>query len=407
MEKGMMIRVFFLTWIAAWLLCGCRQTGELTSEDYARADRYMEQSVEQEYGPVKREDGKKFCIGYVDIDPYPPSGEMLYYLVRQLETEGWISLPEELPFDPQDTDARELVRYLAGRDIGEYLEFSDDACYYLAVDGEEHCRESLERHQQVGDLDLILCMGTWPGQFVQEMGITEIPVMVYFCVDPVGAGLSKGNEYSGQENLWCHVNYTVYNMQLKFYHDNFQFENIGMVYYDESVAAMRAYREVAAEQGFQITEAKIEMLSEADEESAKAYYSGLKKVFLHMAEEEKIDAFMLGTDIIKDRDRITELLSVFYRNKIPVFVQNGEYFVQKGALILVTASDAKDQAPFAAEAFSAILNGIKPGDIPQEYLSPPYVCLNLDAADQVGYEISEDLLLSAGKIYMENREEEK
>lgn len=407
MEKGMMIRVFFLTWIAAWLLCGCRQTGELTSEDYARADRYMEQSVEQEYGPVKREDGKKFCIGYVDIDPYPPSGEMLYYLVRQLETEGWISLPEELPFDPQDTDARELVRYLAGRDIGEYLEFSDDACYYLAVDGEEHCRESLERHQKAGDLDLILCMGTWPGQFVQEMGITEIPVMVYFCVDPVGAGLSKGNEYSGQENLWCHVNYTVYNMQLKFYHDNFQFENIGMVYYDESVAAMRAYREVAAEQGFQITEAKIEMLSEADEESVKAYYNGLKKVFLHMAEEEKIDAFMLGTDIIKDRDRITELLSVFYRNKIPVFVQNGEYFVQKGALILVTASDAKDQAPFAAEAFSAILNGIKPGDIPQEYLSPPYVCLNLDAADQVGYEISEDLLLSAGKIYMENREEEK
>lgn len=221
--------------------------------------------------------------------------------------------------------------YLSERDLGEYVEFSMDACYYLAVDGEDETRASLEQHRKKKDLDLLLCMGTWPGQLVKDMGITDIPVMVYFCVDPVGAGLSETSEFSGQDNLWCHVNYMVYNNQLKFYHDSFGFENIGVVYYDESVAAMRAYREVAGEEGFTITESVTAKLAETGKAVEDAYYARLKAAFSDLV-DQGIDAFMLGTDIIKDEGRIRELLDIFYENRIPVFVQNGEYFVRRGRL---------------------------------------------------------------------------
>lgn len=392
---------------ACCLLCACSRLGGLTEEDYARADAYRKQSESQAFGPVKKEGGGKFKIGYLDIDPYPPSGEMLYYFVGRLSDTGWIRLSEQLPFDSGNTDAKELIRYLSEQDLGEYLEFSMDACYYLAVDGEEETRRSLKEHQENQDLDLLLCMGTWPGQVVKDMGITDIPVMVYFCVDPVGAGLSEVSGYSGQDNLWCHVNYTVYNKQLKFYHDYFGFENIGVVYYDESVAAMRAYREVAGEEGFAITEVVTDKLAAADELSVKTYHDGLKKTFAGLA-GQGIDAFMLGTDIIKDEERIQELLSVFYEMHIPVFVQNGEYFVEQGALMMVTASDASDQAGFVVNVFSAILNGKKPGELPQEYLSPPYLCLNLNAAEKLGIsEMSEDLLLSAERIYYDSEEEDR
>ena len=393
-----------ILFLAPAFLCACGRSGNLTQEDYIRADKYISRSQSKSFGPVKKAQGEKFRIGYLDIDPYPPSGEMLYYLVERLRDTGWITLSQDLPFNPQDTDAKELIRYLSERDLGEYLEFSMDACYYLAVDGEDAVRKSLDGHREKMDIDLLLCMGTWPGQLVKDMGITEIPVMVYFCVDPVGAGLSKTSRYSGQDNLWCHVNYMVYNKQLEFYHQAFGFVNIGIVYYDESVAAMRAYREVAKKEGFVITEVRTDKLAGTDNATVTQYYDRLREHFSGLA-DQGIDAFMLGTDIIKDEDRIDELLSVFYENHIPVFVQNGEYFVQQGALMMVTASNARDQAPFATDTFSAILNGKKPGSISQEYLSPPYLCLNLDAAEKLGYEIPRTLLLSAERIYCDDGED--
>ena len=78
--------------------------------------------------------------------------------------------------------------------------------------------------------------------------------------------------------------------------------------------------------------------------------------------------------------------------------------------MMVTASDAKDQAPFVTEVFSAILNGKKPGEIPQEYLSPPYLCINLDAAGRLWEEdgaLPEELILSAERIYHDGGEEER
>ena len=108
---------------------------------------------------------------------------------------------------------------------------------------------------------------------------------------------------------------------------------------------------------------------------------------------------MLNTDMIKDDARIAGLLEVFYQNHIPVFVQNGEFNVGKGAFMVVTASDAKIQAPFAIDAMASILNGGKPGDIYQKFVPSPYLSINLEAAERIGYQVKEELLLSAEKLY--------
>lgn len=394
-------RVVFsvLLLLLSCLVTGCFRSDGLSEEDYQKADASLKQAAQAVYEPIKKEDGSPFQIAYVDIDPYPPSGEMLYYFVDQLIEKGWVNTGEELPFSPLDTDAKEMIHYLSEHDTAGYLKFTDQTAYYLSVDGEETCRESLEQEIQNGHVDLIFCMGTWPGKFVKDMGIKDIPVMVYFSVDPVGAGIADSTEDSGQDNLWCHVNYTVYNKQLEFYHDNFGFQNIGIVYYDESVAAMRAYRKVAEVSGFSITEKKIDQMTSTGQEIEDHYYRNLKDVYKKMITEDRIDAFLLSTDILKDESRIPEMLHIFYQNHIPVFVQNGEYFVQQGALMMVTASDAKDQSPFAADTFAAILNGIAPRQLRQEYLSPPYLTINLGAADEVGYQVPYDLILSAEQLY--------
>ncbi|MFP3153569.1 hypothetical protein LQZ18_03915 [Lachnospiraceae bacterium ZAX-1] len=370
---------------------------QATEQDMQKAEKYFTVGTSQS-SPQKKADGSKYTIAYVDIDPYPASGEMLYYYIDQLKQLGWISYEGELPFDPKDTDAKELIFWLAEQDLGDYIQFSKEACYYLAIEDEETCADSLQGLIDTKQVDLIFCMGTWPGRFAKALENETIPVMIYFCVDPVGAGFAKDSQYSGEPNIWSHVNYTVYNKQMQFYYDNYPFSNIGMTYYDETVAALRAYRQVALENKFQITEKQIETLSDESPEAVKEYYAQLETVFSELI-EQGIDAFMLNTDIIKDQDRIAEMLEPFYEANIPVFVQNGEYYVKNGALMTVTASDAKEQAPFVANACARMLLGEKPGDINQEYITPPYLSINLAVADRLGYKVKEELILSAEKLY--------
>lgn len=94
-RKGQGVRTWALLslcLLSALLLCACGSSDGLTKEDYARADAYRKQSESETYGPVKKEGGGKYRIGYLDIDPYPPSGEMLYYLIGS-HTEQKVDIP--------------------------------------------------------------------------------------------------------------------------------------------------------------------------------------------------------------------------------------------------------------------------------------------------------------------------
>lgn len=379
--------------------------GGTKESELVKAEKYFN-SVPVSKEPHAKEDGTRFTIAYVDIDPYPASGEMLYYFIEELKNAGWIDYKENLPFHPEDVDAKKLIQYLAGQNLGDYIQFLEDASYYIAVDGKEKCRKSLQRQINDGKIDCVFCMGTSPAEMVvKEMQVKDVPVMVYFSVDPVAAGLSETDEYSGQDNVWCHTSSEVYSNQIQFYYENYPFRNIGMVYYNESVAAINEYRKAGRRMGFQIAERKINTLLDAkDRRQVKVYYERLSEAFSELVCKENIDAFLLNTDMIKDESRIEGLLEIFYQNNIPVFVQNGEYYVKDGAFMVVTASDAKIQAPFAVEAMAGIFSGQKPGEIYQKFVPSPYLSINLEAAGKLGYDVKEELLLSAEKLYGKTEE---
>lgn len=368
--------------------------GEVNQEFTEQAKAYfMKDEIKNE--PCQKEDGSKFVIGYLDIDPYPGTGEMIYDFVEELRNKGWITYEGEFPFDPADTDAKEFIKYLSGLDLGPYIEFSKNVNYYVSekYDGEKYVKKDLKKWIDKNEVDLIFCLGTQPAALmIKEMGITEVPIMVSGTVDPVGSGLAKTEEYSGQSNIWCHTNTGVYKNQMEFYYNAHPFTNIGMVYYDETIASLDYYSEAAEEKGFKITGKKIS--SQVTED----YYKNLKKYYKELV-DEGIDAFLLNSDIIKDEKEIEPLLNIFYEKNIPVFVQNSEYYVEDGAMMVVTASDAQVQAPFLVEAFAKILNGEEPGNINQKFVTPPYLSINLQIADKIGFDVNDKMILSAEKLY--------
>ncbi|MDD2421595.1 MAG: ABC transporter substrate binding protein [Heliobacteriaceae bacterium] len=353
--------------------------------------------------PVQKPGGGKFRIAYVDIDEYPVTGGMLYYVVESLKKDGWIQY-DSLPVNPENVDAKMLVNWLAERDLGPYMEFVGSANYYLAYEGEEAVGKSLVDHvRNKKDIDVILTMGTWPGTFIKNLNL-EVPLLVYGCIDPIGAGIVRSAADSGNEKIWAQVDPSAFRRQLQFYFDTVPFKNIGMVYNDEVVASIADYELTAKANGFNITKVKIEKLSSENEGNKERYYSKLKEIYEQLIQEDKIDAYLINTDVVTDNSRMEELFKLFYEQKIPIFVQVGDNYIQNGAFMLVSPRDYKGLGAFVSYTLGAVCNGAKPGELPQEYTSSPYLSLNLDVADRIGFTPTFEMLLSSEYIYTSRKQ---
>ena len=386
-------------------LCGCSPQSAIQtdgSEKVALEETPLESlgGDEQSYLPVKKSGGGKFNIGFIDIDPYPYTAMMLYDVVEALKEDGWITY-NELPFDRENVDARALVDWLARQDLGEYIQFRADANYYTLVDGEEAIRESYAAHAAAGDLDLMLAWATGPAQLAAEFA-DEIPVIAYPISDPIGSGIVKGVEYSGVKNVWAHIDTMRYPRQLQVFHEVYPFTRMGVIYYDESIASIGDYETAAQELGVELLKKKIPALTnETGQDSAQeeaAYYAAFFAALQELM-DEGIDAFLLTTDMMKDEAQVNRMVQLCNQKNIPICVQSGDNFVEAGCFMTVQIIDSVDLGRFVASTIGKVLNGAKPEELMQLYVSTPYVVLNLDACKTLGIDLPFEMLISCEKIY--------
>ena len=138
-------------------LTGCTgQSGENGPVESVSSNENGAGSVSRAYQPVKREDGRKFKMAFVDIDPYPETFKMMYYVIESLKADGWISY-DSMPFDPQtDSDTLAMMNWLADNAESEYMEFDKEVQFYTTVTDEEEIKATLKEHIEVKkDVDLI------------------------------------------------------------------------------------------------------------------------------------------------------------------------------------------------------------------------------------------------------------
>ncbi len=352
------------------------------------------------YQPIKKADGSKFRIAYVDIDPYNPTFRLLYYAIESLKTDGWITYTE-LPYDPEvDVDSQGLINWLIDNAESEYIEFVREANYYTYFDPEleTEIKASLTAlATSEPGIDLIVAMGTGPSALAKELNL-NIPILMYGVADPVGSGLIDSVEDSGNDYIWAHVDPSVYSRQLQYYYDTFGFSNVGVIYDDEIIASVPDYRSVAETNGFALTEYQLSKTAEDEE-----YYRQIESICRKMVVEDKVDAFVLMTSVLSDPDKAKEIFQVFYDENIPVFAQVDLRFVQEGAcLMVVEPRDAVGLGPVFSNIFGSVLNGAKPRDLEQEAISSPYLILNLNVADLIDYKPTYEMLIACEKIICED-----
>lgn len=353
-------------------------------------------------GPNTKPDGTKYRFSYVDYDEYLPASRSLYYILAGLEENGWIS-EGSLPFDISDIDAqnmstREMYEALVEADLGPYIEFAEDAFYYLAYDDRETIKEGLTSRAG-SDIDLVITFGTSAGVFVKELGLT-VPMVDFSATDPVASGIIESStEGSGNPYVWAQVEPSVPLRQLKYYHSLCPFDSLGIIVYgDETISGVPDIVTASENIGFKLTKYNIEEQSRATPEELEQYYDLVESEIEKMCTED-IDAFYLTADLINDLDRLRPLLEHFYELGIPVYLEDDPTCVEYGVLMLICASDIENVGRFVADAISQILNGAEAGSLPCIYTSAPSIYLNYDVARRINYPLTFEFLSVCDTIY--------
>lgn len=357
-----------------------------------------QESEEEEYAPALQPDGGKLRIGLLDINEYEPASIYLYYVLEGLKKEGWLTY-DSLPFTSTSMDVVAMMQALSEMDLGPYIEFVGDAAYYTDYQDEDEIVASMQEHIQSEEgLDIILAMGTDPGLFMKAHDL-DVNTLVCMATDPVASGIIVSTEDSGDPQVWAQVEPLPYYRQIKFYHNILPFENIGMVYSDPVVAAIADYESGAEELGVTITKVQIEATSVQTQAEANAFSAELEAIYRDLIDNRHIDAYLLNADLLSSNMDAEPLLKLFADAGIPVFVQDGENYVREGALLLVASTDNQGVGQFVAEVIAQVAHGVQPGDIPCEYVSSPYMSINLDTAKAIGFRPSFEMLLSCETIH--------
>lgn len=376
-------KILALCLLFALALSGCGNAQEENPSDSA-----VSALASTTYAPMQQPDGSKLRIGLVGVFEYEPAAVYIYNVVEALREDGWIAC-DSLPFTETNTDVKTMIQRLAEMDLGPYIEFDGEAAYYLEDEDEAAIAESLQERVDDG-LDVVLAMGTDPGLFMKEQDLDVITIDC-MATDPVASGIVASSTDSGDAQMWAQIEPSPYVRQLKYYHSILPFEHIAMVYTDPIIAGIPDYEKAAADLGVTMTTREVDEETAADEEKLAAVYDEL------LAQD--IDALMLCAGLVTSEMDAAALLEPFIAAGIPVFVQDGENYVEAGALLLVASTDNAGVGRFVAETVEQIARGTDVSEIPMEYVSSPYISLNLETAERIGFQPDFDLLLACETVY--------
>ncbi len=342
--------------------------------------------------------GKKWRIGYLEGGPYANYQSILKAMTKTLMDAGWIQ-HASIPECQDEIETKTLWNFLSTQIQSNYLEFPSDA-YWTAewcdTEREKLKHDIIQRLKNDKDINLMLAFGTWAGQDLAN-NQHSTPTMVISASNAVRSGIIKSVEDSGFEYVHAWMDPNQSERQLRLFHKITDFKKLGIAYEDDldgkSYSAVEDVQTLSRELGFQIIECHLPgQASGTSREEAE-----LVKCYEQLA--PKIDSMYITDYAGLTKKNLTKLLFPLFRHKVPTFAQTRYDLVKHGILMGAGRSNFKSDARFYTEIFAGILNGEKPGDLPQEFKSPLKIVVNLESSKKIGFRVPLDILAGAFEIH--------
>jgi ABC-type uncharacterized transport system substrate-binding protein len=346
--------------------------------------------------PRARPQGGKWRIGYYESGDYEEYPLTLRAIAEGLQRLGWVKLP---PI-PEGLSGEAVWRFLAKNAQSSTLEFVGDA-YWKPGNFDEKLRSAMmrsftERLKTKHDLDLVIAMGTWAGQDMVKLG-TPIPTVVASTSDPLGSGIIKSPEDSGQDNLHARIYPGRYQNQVRLFRTIIPFKTLGVVYEysleGRSYAAVDAIEDVILEQKFALVPCHAPFSGVALAVATQKVIDCYRKI------ASRVDAVYVTTHRGITPVSIRQIADILRRAQTPSFSMLGSEEVKAGVLMGLVEAKKSYLGLFHAEVIARILNGAKPRQVNQIWADPAKIALNLETIRQIGFDPPVDILLAADEVY--------
>jgi len=359
---------------------------------------WVRDSDEPDFAPVTNQ-GARWRIAYYEGGPFYDYHAHLRALVGGLTRLGWME-PLVLPNSGLSNDTRGFWTYLAEHTDSQYLEFVSDAYWSAGWDDTlrlESRAEAIQRFAVIGDIDLIIAMGTWAGL---DLATNDhaVPTIIMSTSNAITADVIQSAEDSGYEHVHAWVDPDQYVRQARLFHDIIGFKKLGVVYENTpdgwTYANLDELTKVAGERKFELILCDAPDSGVSQEQAYRGMYDCLEWL------APQIDAMWLSSGHRgMETASLPGMLAPLFAYHVPSWSSQGAEQVARGALISIARRDLSGLGLWSAKVVARIFHGVKPRDIDQVFELPSAIAINLETARRIGYDPPDGILKAADIVY--------
>ena len=245
------------------------------------------------------------------------------------------------------------------------------------ANGDTSALTTILQNEKIAGMDIIVPIATSTAQSAKSVFEgTDTPVVYAAVSDPVSAGLTG----EGSENI-TGVSNNIPSAEIVKLISNFQpdYKTIGFLYNSSetnSVSTINAAKKYCDEQGIKYEEASIAAVPELQEAVNRLLSKG-------------VDVLYTGNDN-SIASAMATYTDIAYAKKVPIYC-GADSMVADGGFATIGV-DYVQLGRQAAQMIVKVAGGTKPADLPYETLNNYARFVNLQAADRLGFTLTDDML---------------
>lgn len=368
------------------------------------------------FSPFLKDGEDKFTISVVQSGNYINYINSFLGILDAFKELGWMTEGFTVPDEKKDS-LEKIIEYLQTSEYSTYMTFPENMFFdFNWPETEEELEQKVNstKFQDIlnsKEVDLIFSLGTTAGKVLSRPKKFDTPVLVASVSDPVASGIIESNEDSGKNYLTAFCDPERFIRQIRLFYDVVKFDKLGILYTDtpngRTYTALEDIQTVSKEKGFEIVSnvsLGMELIeSDRNPNAPKVYLDALKVLAENISNKNEslksVGAVYLTIQAGLTLDNLPSVMEIINEHKLPSFAMEGSKYVKHGVLFSIATIQETLAGSFNTRKIIRIFKGETPRDLPQIFTVVPSISLNLEEAEEIGYDIPIDILGSSDEVY--------
>lgn len=355
---------------------------------------YKETNSSEAFPPCLN-NGKKWNIGCFQSGNSKRYNYSLKNFINHLAIIGWLA-PVDWKKLSKGSNTKDTWNFLAKNMQSKYLQI--DKKYFWCSDWSLSKRRIVRKQVlttlQNKEVDLMLAMGTWPGQDLANK-LHSTPTLYLESYFPIKK-LFKKNEIP--KHLYLSKDPDFLLRQIRLFKKITKFKRLGVAYVASSEGRFRASLKLlkmfSKKENFELIVIRILPHKKLNsDEWLREHVKAHEKI------APKIDAMWLTSNFVNHPKRARKILAPFFKYKVPTWHPHGKQGVANGAVFGVI-HNPDIRAQHFAEITAKIFNGVNSSSQIKNLPVDNHLVINCAAAKKIDFKISNTLLGVAKISYL-------